>query len=139
MEVIFNIGQLMCYVIDILDGECINLDIQKRTFQRKRFWKGAEEILAAKYLQKVGIVKSDVNSIDIRGICIRVSNPGPKNEPFVINFSFTRNNNENEITCGNCNCTAGNLAKCKHAVALLLYLTKYVYECTYYLFYKIEM
>lgn len=124
MTVIFNLGQLICHVGSIVDGEG-DLDMQKRTLQRKRCWKGAEEILAAKYLQKVGIVQSDGFSITVRGICVQVSHPGHTHNPFVIDFTFTRSDdNENEITSGACSCTAGILAQCKHAMALLLYLTK---------------
>jgi len=52
------------------------VDLVKGTLRRKRFWQEAEQVLEAKYLQKVGILKSDQNSFSVRGICVQVFNPG---------------------------------------------------------------
>ena len=104
-------------------------DFEKRSVKRKKLWQGAEQILEADYLHKVGIVDSNDQILSITGVCIQVSNPGEKNDPHVINFKFDRTDKGQEILFGNCSCTAGNLAKCKHAVALLLYLTRYAIRC----------
>lgn len=58
---------------------------------RKHFWKGAEEILEAKYLQKAGVLKLDTGSVSVQGICGWISKLGVRNEPHVINFTFTWN------------------------------------------------
>ena len=55
---------------------------------------------------------------------MQISNPGEKNELFVIDYDFSRTGDNNEILYGHCLCTADNLAKCKHAVAVLMFLTK---------------
>jgi len=122
MPPIFRLGQLIGHVGlgENFEQSCM----EKTEIRRRRFWRSAEEILEAKYLQKVGLVKSNAESLSVRGICLQVSHPDERHEPFVINFTFSRSiDDENEISDGQCSCTAGSIAKCKHAVALLLHLT----------------
>ncbi len=102
-----------------------NSVLDMRKYRRCRFWIGAEEILDAEYLQKMGIVWSNATEILIRGICLQVSHNQDK--PYVIDFNLTKDDlGELSIEGGKCSCTAGGNGKCKHAVVLLLTLTRWV-------------
>ncbi len=75
--------------------------------------------------EKIGIVESDDQHLAVCGIYIQVSHPDQKYDPWVIDFKFIWSDDENETEYGHSPCTVGNLVKCKHTVALLLYLTIY--------------
>jgi len=131
MPFICHLGQLISHVGlgDTVERNIGEEDIQRSEIRRRRFWRSAEEILEANYLRKVGLVRTCSDSFTVRGICLQVSHPDDRHQPFIINITFSKvDDDDNEISGGQCSCLAGSLARCKHAVALLLHLTKLVHN-----------
>ena len=80
----------------------------------------SKEIIAATYLQKVGVVTEDREHIQLKGICLQVSHPG--DPPFTIDV-ILRKPLPGKVEISKCTCTGGASGECKHAVALLKYIS----------------
>ena len=102
MPPVFPLGQVIGRIgVGLGENFEENRCMEKKERRRCRFWRSAEEIMEAKYLQEAGLVKSNEESLSVHGICLQVSHPDERHEPFVINFTFSRScDDENEISDG---------------------------------------
>ena len=85
---------------------------------------GSRQIIESGYLQKVGIVKESDHDIEIRGLCLRVHKTS---EIVTIDITISKPL-PGEVITGKCTCTAGNLGKCKHVVAVLRHVKRLISE-----------
>lgn len=75
----------------------------------------SRQIVKSHYLQKVGVLEENESCIRLRGLCLRVHNA---HEILTINVTISKPF-PGAVLYAHCTCTAGNLGKCKHAVAVL--------------------
>ena len=77
---------------------------------------GSREVNEANYLQKVGYVRDIEEEIELKGYCLRVSQPSLP--PFQLGVIIAKPFPGYEVKA-KCQCDGGATGKCKHAVAIL--------------------
>jgi hypothetical protein len=111
-------------VLEYIFKENAVAHVDENKKMNKKNYVGAVEILRSKYLQRVGIIKDEYDKIEIQALCIQVTKVAAK--PHCIDLSIVRpsNSRQNIEFSGKCSCVGGSVGKCKHFIALLLWLTK---------------
>ncbi len=85
MDAIIGFGQIICHVADSFDTDNrsstnMEVDMEVRALKRRLFWKGAQEIVSASYIQKIGVAKSDTELLRIPGTILSI---------LILNYSRT--------------------------------------------------
>lgn len=88
-----------------------------------RMYKEGDAVYTANHLMYKAITKETNSSVDLLFLCLRSSNLF--GAPHEINVKLFMENGEKK-TKVSCSCAAGTAGKCKHGVAALIYLLRFV-------------
>ena len=94
------------------------LSIVKYVGDRKRCWKEGEAVLYAGHILMCGVKVVSENDVTITSLCAQSSNV--RGKPHEVGMKITRNG-----FSVSCSCKAGLSSKCKHCIAVLLYVNRY--------------
>jgi len=106
--------------ITVINEDAIDVHLNITQQRHPRWKKVAKEILESVHLHDCGVLNEDEQHIGIRAVCIQVSHPTL--DPHTVDV-ILRKPYPAKVEWGKCSCTGGNSGRCKHASALLKYLT----------------